>query len=331
MLKEQVWEDLDQFLLSPFYKKDGTALQILCTCIDSGYQSNAVCSFAKERTYMGIPTATAALKTLRTNVIAGGLMPSPQIDGEFLRMTNEQVEELQAQILREFSLWADSPVCDADRVDDFYSLQQLAYLGSLMNGDSFAVLQTKKRPGCPYDLRVRLVEAGRICRPGYASSLKLEIVALAIIKDGVIHQPPDLVLHSPDAQPRPVGHLSQLPPLLRGEADESLVLVLNVKQEAEGVVRHAVVVLLGHGLQVDKPLNSPKELGHDAELDQVGLAQVAGIGLYGLGGRAEADTAASIFLRHGVGFVAERAAQHETGYCPKEDGRAMVSPKSGNL
>lgn len=117
--------------------------------------------------YMGIPTATAALKTLRTNVIAGGLMPSPQIDGEFLRMTNEQVEELQAQILREFSLWADSPVCDADRVDDFYSLQQLAYMGSLMNGDSFAVLQTKKRPGCPYDLRVRLVEADRVCSPGY--------------------------------------------------------------------------------------------------------------------------------------------------------------------
>lgn len=43
----------------------------------------------------------------------------------------------------------------------------MAYLGSLMNGDSFAVLQTKKRPGCPYDLRVRLVEADRVCSPGY--------------------------------------------------------------------------------------------------------------------------------------------------------------------
>lgn len=117
--------------------------------------------------YMGIPTAAAALKTLRTNVIAGGLMPSPQIDGDFLGLTNEQAEDLQAQILREFSLWADSTNADADRVDDFYSLQQLAYLGSLMNGDSFAVLQNKKRPGCPYDLRVRLVEADRVCSPGY--------------------------------------------------------------------------------------------------------------------------------------------------------------------
>ena len=51
VLKEQVWNDLDEFLMSPFYKQDGTALYILCTCIDSGYQSNAVCSFAKERTF----------------------------------------------------------------------------------------------------------------------------------------------------------------------------------------------------------------------------------------------------------------------------------------
>ena len=51
--------------------------------------------------YMGIPSATAALKTLRTNVIAGGLMPSPQIDGDYLKMTSGQVEDLQAQILRD--------------------------------------------------------------------------------------------------------------------------------------------------------------------------------------------------------------------------------------
>ena len=32
--------------------------------------------------YMGIPTATAALKTMRTNVVAGGLMPAPQLDSD---------------------------------------------------------------------------------------------------------------------------------------------------------------------------------------------------------------------------------------------------------
>ena len=115
--------------------------------------------------YMGIPTASAALKTMRTNVVAGGLMPSPQIDADYLQLTNEQAEALQAQILREFALWADTPVCDADRVDNFYKLQQLAFLSYLMNGDAFALLPVKEQPGQPYSLRVRVIEADRVCSP----------------------------------------------------------------------------------------------------------------------------------------------------------------------
>ena len=115
--------------------------------------------------YMGIPTASGALKTLRTNVVAGGLMPSPQIDAEYLKLTNEQAEELQAQILREFALWADTPVCDADRVDNFYKLQQLAFLSYLMSGDVFALLPMKTQAGQPYDLRVRIIGADRVCSP----------------------------------------------------------------------------------------------------------------------------------------------------------------------
>ena len=44
--------------------------------------------------YMGVPVAASALKTLRTNVGAGGLMPAPQIDGAFLGLSAEQTEEL---------------------------------------------------------------------------------------------------------------------------------------------------------------------------------------------------------------------------------------------
>jgi lambda family phage portal protein len=115
--------------------------------------------------YMGIPTATAALKTMRTNVVAGGLIPAPQIDAEFLGMSNEQAEALQKKITREFSLWADTPVCDAERIDNFYQLQQLAFLSYVMNGDAFVLLPTKHQEGQPYDLRVRLIEADRVCSP----------------------------------------------------------------------------------------------------------------------------------------------------------------------
>lgn len=115
--------------------------------------------------YMGIPTATAALKTMWTNVVAGGLMPAPQLDSDYLGLDETAVEKLQAQFVREFALWADTPVCDAERMDNFYQLQQLAFLSYLMNGDTIALLPMKHQAGAPYDLRVRLIEADRVCSP----------------------------------------------------------------------------------------------------------------------------------------------------------------------
>lgn len=115
--------------------------------------------------YMGIPTATAALKTVRMNVVAGGLMPAPQLDSDYLGLDETAVEKLQAQFVREFALWADTPVCDAERMDNFYQLQQLAFLSYLMNGDTIALLPMKHQAGAPYDLRVRLIEADRVCSP----------------------------------------------------------------------------------------------------------------------------------------------------------------------
>ena len=121
--------------------------------------------------YMGVPIAAGALKALRTNVLASGLTPSPQVDGEFLGLTTEQTDELQQQIQREFSLWADTNDCDADGVDNFYRLQQLIFLGFLMNGDAFAVLGMEQEPGVPYELKIRVIEADRVCSPGLMDRL----------------------------------------------------------------------------------------------------------------------------------------------------------------
>lgn len=50
LMKEQVWNDLDNFLLGAFHKKDGTAMRIIACCMDSGgHHANAVYSFCKER------------------------------------------------------------------------------------------------------------------------------------------------------------------------------------------------------------------------------------------------------------------------------------------
>lgn len=115
--------------------------------------------------YMTGATASGALKKMRTNVIGQGLRLNSQIDADFLGISPERKAAIERQIEREFELWAGSPNCDAARNDNFYELQQLAFLNMLMSGDLFAVLPYKKRPGSPYELCVALVEADRVQNP----------------------------------------------------------------------------------------------------------------------------------------------------------------------
>lgn len=116
--------------------------------------------------YMGgAPIATSALKTTRTNVVGSGLKPRPNIDHDFLGLSEEEATKWERDTKREFALWADSPNCDMERINNFYELQQLSLLSWLMNGDVFALLPFTKRAQMPYDLRVQLIEADRVCNP----------------------------------------------------------------------------------------------------------------------------------------------------------------------
>lgn len=115
--------------------------------------------------YMGVPLATGALKTMRTNVVGPGLTLKSQIDHKFLNIEPEKARQIEEQIEREFELWADSTACDLERLDNFRELQQLAFLNWLMSGDVIVLLPTTKRVNMPYDLRIRLIEADRLCNP----------------------------------------------------------------------------------------------------------------------------------------------------------------------
>lgn len=115
--------------------------------------------------YAGVPLATGALKTMRTNVVGHGLKLKSQIDYEFLGMPEEAAQKLERQIEREFKLWAESTECDLERLDTFRELQQLAFLNWMMSGDVIVLLPTTKRVNSPYDLRIRLIEADRVCNP----------------------------------------------------------------------------------------------------------------------------------------------------------------------
>ena len=115
--------------------------------------------------YMGVPLATGAIKTMRTNVVGSGLVLKSQVDYEYLRLTEERAQQLESDIEREFALWAESESCDVERLDNFYELQQLVFLNWLLSGDVITLLPTTKRINMPYDLRIRLIEADRLCTP----------------------------------------------------------------------------------------------------------------------------------------------------------------------
>lgn len=115
--------------------------------------------------YGGSNVATGAIKRLRTNTIGIGLHLKASINEEVLKIEPEEARELEETIEREFAHWADSTNCDLERIDNFYQLQQLAFLNALLSGDSFALMTTTKRTGSIYDLRIQTLEADRVSTP----------------------------------------------------------------------------------------------------------------------------------------------------------------------
>lgn len=115
--------------------------------------------------YMGSPIATGAIKAMRTNVIGAGLRLKSQVDHTTLKISREQARELERHIEKEFAIWAESQQCDISCLDNFYELQQLAFMNWLISGDVVATLPVTKRKNTLYDLRINLIEADRISTP----------------------------------------------------------------------------------------------------------------------------------------------------------------------
>lgn len=113
------------------------------------------------------PLGRGAVNTVVTSVAGTGLTLRSRIDAEALGMSSEQAQEWQRQCEREFRLWAEDPsACDAERALDFYGLQALGLRSCLESGDVFATLPMLQVGASPYELKVQLVEADRVCNEG---------------------------------------------------------------------------------------------------------------------------------------------------------------------
>ena len=136
--------------------------------------------------YAGGGLARSGPNTLTTNVVGWGIKPKPKIDSEFLNLSDDARDEWERNTLREFQLWAESSMCDAERQQNFYGLQELAFLSMLVSGDCFGLFGMKENKLTPYQTTIRILEADRIGTPeSNGESLVTELDGGGRIVDGV--------------------------------------------------------------------------------------------------------------------------------------------------
>lgn len=116
--------------------------------------------------YTNSPLGSAAMNSIRTNVVGAGLKPFPKIDHRLLGLSPEEAKEWQRQVLREFALWADGVGCDIYKKNNFYDMQDVLFISCLVDGDGWAAKKYRKpTKDNPYSLRIQLIESSRVCNP----------------------------------------------------------------------------------------------------------------------------------------------------------------------
>ena len=112
------------------------------------------------------PIGAAAIQTSSIHTIGAGLKVFPRIRYQELGLSHEEARAWQKKARREFDLWATSKHSDLYRRNNFYDLQDMAYVAYLVDGDAFALFRRKPPTRyMPYSLRLQILEGNRISNP----------------------------------------------------------------------------------------------------------------------------------------------------------------------
>jgi lambda family phage portal protein len=115
--------------------------------------------------WMGVPLATGALRTIRTNVVGAGLIPNAMVRADIVGLSEEERIAWERRAESLWNYWSDSTECDIRRLHTMGTLQGLAFVSMLMNGDAFVLLPYVEEKGSMFGLRVRLIEGDRVMDP----------------------------------------------------------------------------------------------------------------------------------------------------------------------
>lgn len=116
--------------------------------------------------WLNIPLGTGAIKTNCTAIIGPGLTVQPRIDREVLGLSDEAADKWERTAQREFRNWAESEECHAGRTLNFGEIQKIAFLGTMIKGDSFVSLPRFSRRGSKFNLKLQIIDAERVTNIG---------------------------------------------------------------------------------------------------------------------------------------------------------------------
>lgn len=132
---------------------------------DSALMERGILTDRGHNLFRNAPIARGAVQTNTTNVIGSGLMLQPRINRDVLNLTDEQAEDLETTLKREFNLWADSLESDVRQTVPFNRSHDMAFSNFLIAGDVFNILRNFKPKTQPYSLACQLIEGARVSNP----------------------------------------------------------------------------------------------------------------------------------------------------------------------
>lgn len=135
--------------------------------------------------YMGAPLARGALQTMQTNIVGAGLKLKSAIDVDILEISDENIEALENKIEKEFALWSNDKI-EKTGLMDFYQMQELAFLTTMLNGECFIYLSYFETPNNPYSLKLEVIEPDRIATPNEKNNDDTIVEGVQIDKNGRI-------------------------------------------------------------------------------------------------------------------------------------------------
>lgn len=121
--------------------------------------------------FINSPLGASAINISRMNVIGAGLKVSPKVDYRVLGISPQEAKEWQRNVQREFALWAEGTSCDLYRKNNFYDMQDICFMSSLVDGDAWAAVKYRPpTPDNPYAIKIQLLEASRVSNPDLSAT-----------------------------------------------------------------------------------------------------------------------------------------------------------------